>query len=391
MQQAATYFYLNAVFASAGSTAARGGVGPSSAGMVGISKWMGVGAVGVNDGSVYSVARGLYAEGMHFNGNSGATVAAEFQVGNYNGTTLPVAHAHDMASSRVNAVQIAPESGKGYLQGSTAPGSSILEPTQPCGAGIDISGGTANPITEPAAFAYQKFVTGIVIRNGALHRSTFGATTDVAIAASLALRHQINWGFTTRGTVGAFVRSEVTSASQVSGLKLKNLGAAFVGADYERIICDFRDDTAADRATSSIIGNGTTATVITTTAHGLTNGDVVFLNDCVPNTFVGRHTVTVVDTTTFTFSSSVNATATTQGVVVRTAPRNYLQVRNARTAIAPSFHALGDDTNIDINLITKGTGRVSYGTWVSGADAAVNGYIEIRDAAGNVRRLATIA
>lgn len=47
----------------------------------------------------------------------------------------------------------------------------------------------------------------------------------------------------------------------------------------------------------------------------------------------------------------------------------------------------------DANLIAKGagTGLFGFGTWTSNADAAVNGYVTIVDAAGNTRKLATIA
>ena len=45
------------------------------------------------------------------------------------------------------------------------------------------------------------------------------------------------------------------------------------------------------------------------------------------------------------------------------------------------------------NLIARGagTGLFGFGTWASNADAAVNGYVTIVDAAGNSRKLATIA
>lgn len=58
---------------------------------------------------------------------------------------------------------------------------------------------------------------------------------------------------------------------------------------------------------------------------------------------------------------------------------------------APRVYADGAATNIDLLLGGKGTGLVSFGAWSSNADAPVNGYVTIKDAAGNVRKLATIA
>lgn len=47
--------------------------------------------------------------------------------------------------------------------------------------------------------------------------------------------------------------------------------------------------------------------------------------------------------------------------------------------------------NLNLKLTPSGTGLVQFGTWTSNADAAVNGYVTIKDASGNTRKLATIA
>jgi hypothetical protein len=57
----------------------------------------------------------------------------------------------------------------------------------------------------------------------------------------------------------------------------------------------------------------------------------------------------------------------------------------------PAITANGAAADIDIRLIPKGAGLVLLGPWVTNADAAVNGYVTIKDAAGDVRKLATIA
>lgn len=57
----------------------------------------------------------------------------------------------------------------------------------------------------------------------------------------------------------------------------------------------------------------------------------------------------------------------------------------------PKIASLGADTNIDLLLECRGTGRLRFGNYTSTADAPIVGHIEIRDAAGTIRKLAVIA
>lgn len=70
---------------------------------------------------------------------------------------------------------------------------------------------------------------------------------------------------------------------------------------------------------------------------------------------------------------------------------NYLAVSGSGSAGGlVTFTATGGDTNIDLALTPKGTGLVRFGTRTASADAAITGYIEIKDSAGTTRRLAVI-
>ena len=69
---------------------------------------------------------------------------------------------------------------------------------------------------------------------------------------------------------------------------------------------------------------------------------------------------------------------------------NYVAARGAAAGSPPSLSAKGSDTNIDLQLTPKGTGLVRYGTYTNTA-LTITGYIEIKDAAGNVRKLAVVA
>jgi hypothetical protein len=80
----------------------------------------------------------------------------------------------------------------------------------------------------------------------------------------------------------------------------------------------------------------------------------------------------------------------TQFQVTHTASAvNFLSATGAPSGSPPSLSAVGSGTDIDVSLAPKGAGRLRFGTFV-GTTSAINGYIEIKDAAGNIRKLATL-
>ena len=70
---------------------------------------------------------------------------------------------------------------------------------------------------------------------------------------------------------------------------------------------------------------------------------------------------------------------------------NRLEVTGSVAGSAPILSAAGSDTNIDLALTPKGTGRVQFGTYTANMALTVQGYIEIKDSGGTVRKLAVIA
>jgi hypothetical protein len=56
----------------------------------------------------------------------------------------------------------------------------------------------------------------------------------------------------------------------------------------------------------------------------------------------------------------------------------------------PKLFASGSASNIDIHLQPKGTGKVLIGPYTSSGDVAITGYIEVKDSSGSVRKLAVI-
>jgi hypothetical protein len=77
-------------------------------------------------------------------------------------------------------------------------------------------------------------------------------------------------------------------------------------------------------------------------------------------------------------------TATTSAV-------NYLAVTGGAAGAAPVMSATGSDTNIDLTLTPKGTGNVRFGTYTANMALTIQGYVEIKDSGGTVRRLAVVA
>jgi len=70
---------------------------------------------------------------------------------------------------------------------------------------------------------------------------------------------------------------------------------------------------------------------------------------------------------------------------------NWLSSISKATGSSPRLQCDGSDTNIDLRLSPKGTGKVQYGTHQASAGGTINGYIEIKDASGTIRKLAVIA
>jgi hypothetical protein len=65
---------------------------------------------------------------------------------------------------------------------------------------------------------------------------------------------------------------------------------------------------------------------------------------------------------------------------------NFIRATGNTSGNAPSFNSVGTDTNIDLLLNPKGTGRVRFGTY-TGTILTPTGYIEVLDSGGTLRRL----
>jgi hypothetical protein len=78
--------------------------------------------------------------------------------------------------------------------------------------------------------------------------------------------------------------------------------------------------------------------------------------------------------------------AHTAGTIV-----NFTTATGSATGAAPAFSVAGSDTNIDLALTPKGTGNVRFGTYTADMTLIVQGFIEVKDSGGTIRKLAVIA
>lgn len=71
--------------------------------------------------------------------------------------------------------------------------------------------------------------------------------------------------------------------------------------------------------------------------------------------------------------------------------KNYLTAKGNIAGGAPQIFCAGTDTNIDLSLLPKGTGKIQLSTPYVNTPSTITGYIEIKDNSGVIRKLAVIS
>lgn len=134
-------------------------------------------------------------------------------------------------------------------------------------------------------------------------------------------------------------------------------------------------------------------------AMAVPSGSIIrnWINSTTSGSYIYFATTTAAASPSLKMANSLfEVTETTGGaaqfrVNCATGTANYPSVTASATGSPIVYGANGSDTNIDIALTPKGTGNIRMGTWTSNADAAINGYVTIKDSGGTTRKLATIA
>jgi len=243
----------------------------------------------------------------------------------------------------------------------------------------------------------QQNANNVAITGGSINGTTVGSTTPAAgTFTTLTATGQTSLGgvagseslrVATPATVGSFLQVQGASTgvvlratgdtgtnSSLTSVTRGTLGHIFstggtVGNSQLQI-----SHTASAVNYVQVTGNATTGSPTISTQGSDTNISMQYLAKG-----SGVHA--------FQTGSSFNQfriTATTSAV-------NYLAVTGAVAGAAPVMSATGSDTNIDLTLTPKGTGNVRFGTYTASMALTVQGYIEIKDSGGTVRKLAVIA
>lgn len=363
-QHAASWIIKNSIFATSNDDDNAGiGILGASRTAPGVNPTLtncGVAGLSLNEGNS-TFGRAFYAEAMHKSPN-GTTVGFEIQGGNYT-SKVPIANAYSMGNSVINGLMIGMESGNNYTVGDND--TPITLGSNPGGAGIDFCSGSL--------FAnFQKWTVGIVFRDQSLIRDSNG----MSIAMSLAQKQSINWEINATNT-GAKIWSEVADPATPVGLKLANKSLQAVGVN-NRIIVNMIDDTAGAGAVNyPVLKNSRTGINVSLGAVGtdINSGLDIYTQ--------GSGVLRLM---------SHGGTAENLRIATTsTAPVNFVTISPAIVSAPVIISSAGTDTDIDIRLSPKGAGVLRFGAWSSNSDAAINGYITIKDASGNLRKLATIA
>lgn len=121
------------------------------------------------------------------------------------------------------------------------------------------------------------------------------------------------------------------------------------------------------------------------------SGNSPILDSRGASTNIGMDLVTK-GTGDFIFHTNADISGTIQFHVSHTASAvNRINVTGGATGNAPQVKAIGSDTNVDLKLTPQGSGVVQFGSHTSIGAENLSGYITVKDAAGNSRKLAVVS
>lgn len=215
--------------------------------------------------------------------------------------------------------------------------------------------------------------------------------TGSATAIDMARGHTIRW-MASNTDIAVEIRSVIDSgdATRKKNLTFNN-DTVFLGSDANNSLFNFSmpgnavnglqfSGVASGGPVISAAGPGADINLIAATKGA---GNFIIRNEATVNSAFG--------TSFISFGGNSGAAGEVLRVTRLATSVNYLNASGGASGTPPSIAAAGTDTNIDLLLAGKGTGTVRFGAFTSNADAPVNGYITIKDAAGTLRKLATIA
>ena len=253
---------------------------------------------------------------------------------------------------------------------------------------VSVTGGTGSGATFNVT-AWQVRLTAFTITNAG---SGYVEQPTVTFSSGTAAAYASVGAGTTVRSIGATM--DFYSPNANIGMRVYDAGGT--GTGYWRFAAGFAN--TATMITSSAGGN------IATSGTGALN---LQTNSTTTQVAIS-HTASAVNSVQLTGSTTgLGATISSQGsdtnVGLNLSPKgggtvalarqrtNYWQFTGSDASGSPSASMQGTDANIDLTLTPKGTGNVRFGTYTANMALTIQGYIEIKDAGGTVRRLAVVA
>jgi hypothetical protein len=308
-------------------------------------------------------SRGFYAD-CTIESGAGAIYGYEFAGTNRAADVTGNSYGLSGTIGVVYGAHLVMEGGTGYTLGDSDTPTTVG--TAPGTAAINIGAGTGGT-------AVKRWNIGIRFQSNSL-TGTDGVT-GTAQALQMAKGHELNW-MASSTIQGAKIRSDVTAISGQDVAQIFEPNAvSFFGTTSTRM---FAGEHVASGVNNVRFKNAAASFFPSIAAEGSDTNVGIFFDAKGQGSF------------RFRTNGGINEDFRVGGVIA--APVNYLHAYGGSTGGGKAYlEAKGTDTNIDISLITKGSGALQFGTWTSNADAAVNGYVTIKDAGGTTRKLATIA
>ena len=319
---------------------------------------MGFGAVTVNRG-IGTMGRAAYFEAFHY-GDANQSLGLEIQVGNYSNESRS-ANPY-LGSGNADGLMLGAESGYGYVAGDS--NTPIPAPTGPAGTAIFVKAGTGSE-------AFRRYRQGLLFSTGSLFRGTDGLNGN-ALAIGLAQGHELAW-YASSTMKAVTVRSDITAiAGDGVGIIFKNASVQVVGNAESPLASFTHDKVGAGGVNYVDLKNARVNVYPQLTATGAdTNIGIDFRSKGnAPLRFFTR--------------GGAGEELRLQSVVA--ASVNFVAINGQLSGAAPRITALGQDTNIDLEISGKGKGVIKFGynstPATTPASFTADRCIPIKDASG---------
>jgi hypothetical protein len=202
--------------------------------------------------------------------------------------------------------------------------------------------------------------------------SGIAGTSNIGQAIALGAGHAIGWWGASSTTAPLSQITLTDTGSVGTNIYFATQGIRFTQAESE-ILCEIPKVTSPEGYWRFSAATSAVAAVISVVSPSSANRNAIIRSAGASSVFLASDNGT-------SFQSFSNANAV-----------NYFSATGTAAGTAPVFAPVGTDTNIDMSFVPKGTGVLRFGTHAAVTTETVTGFITIKDAAGNTRKLAVVS